>query len=239
METLLTAQQFIKTLKTLSTLAEQAKIQRYFKTGDGQYGAGDEFIGVPMGQVFNLAKQYLDISLTELETLLESPIHEARAGAVSIMDKIARDKKTSPQRLEAIYNLYMRRHDRINNWDLVDLGCLYMTGRHLHDKPHDVLYTMALSPNLWERRTAILSTCYFIRQGDTHDVFKIARLLLTDTEDLVHKATGWMLRFAGDKNMPALLDFLDHHAVGMPRVLLRNAIEKLEVEQRAHYLKLK
>lgn len=238
MEALLTAQQFVQTLKTLSTPAEQAKIQRYFKTGNGQYGAGDEFIGVPMGQVFNLAKQQLNISLAELETLLESPIHEARAGAVSIMDKISRDKKTSAQRLEEIYKLYMRRHDRINNWDLVDLGCLYMTGRYLYDKPHDVLYKMALSPNLWERRTAILSTCYFIRQGDTRDVFKIAELLLTDAEDLVHKATGWMLRFAGDKNMAALLEFLNKNAAAMPRTMLRASVEKLNPEQRVYYMKL-
>ncbi|MES2277811.1 MAG: DNA alkylation repair protein [Bacteroidota bacterium] len=235
----LTAAQFIQTLKTLSTADELRKIQRYFKMDAGDYGAGDEFIGVRMGQVFDLAKQYVDLPVTDLEILLESPIHEARAGAVSIMDKISRSKATTEARLEEIYQLYMRRHDRINNWDLVDLGCLYMTGRYLYDKPRDVLYTLALSPNLWERRTAILSTCYFIRKGETTDVFKIAQLLLNDSEDLIHKACGWMLRFAGDKDIPALLQFLDAHAVTMPRTMLRGTIEKLGNDKRTYYLKLK
>jgi 3-methyladenine DNA glycosylase AlkD len=155
------------------------------------------------------------------------------------MDKIARNKNTTDSRLEEIYQLYMRRHDRINNWDLVDLGCLYMTGRYLHHKPLDVLYTLALSPNLWERRTAILSTCYFIRKGETADAFKISEMLLNDPEDLIHKACGWMLRFTGDKDMPKLLHFLDKHATVMPRTMLRAAIEKLDKEQRTHYLKLK
>ena len=166
--------------------------------------------------------------------MLESPIHEVRAGAISIMDKASRSKKISDTRLAEFYNLYMRRHDRVNNWDLVDLGCLYMTGRYLFDKPRDVLYTMAASLNLWERRTAILSTCYFIRQNELDDTFKIAEMLLTDNQDLVHKAAGWMLRFAGDKNIPRLLQFLDKHAANMPRVMLRNAIEKMEKPQREH-----
>jgi 3-methyladenine DNA glycosylase AlkD len=235
----LTAQQFIQTLKTLSSAAELKKIQRYFKMDEGQYGAGDEFIGVRMGQLFDLAKLYTDMPIAEIEALLESPIHEARAGAVSIMDKIARHKSTTDSRLTEIYQLYMRRHDRINNWDLVDLGCLYMTGRYLYNKPLDILYTMALSPNLWERRTAILSTCYFIRKGETADAFKISEILLNDGEDLIHKACGWMLRFAGDKNMPELIQFLDQYACALPRTMLRAAIEKLDKEQRAYYLKLK
>ena len=130
----------------------------------------------------------------------------------------------------------MRRHDRINNWDLVDLGCLHMTGSYLFNKPHDVLYKLARSKNIWERRTAILSTCYFIRKGELDDTFKIAELLVNDKEDLVHKATGWMLRFAGDKDAKKLLAFLDKYAATMPRTLLRYAIEKLTKKQREHYL---
>jgi 3-methyladenine DNA glycosylase AlkD len=137
--------------------------------------------------------------IKEIEKLLESPIHEVRAGGVSIMDKASRDKKLSKERLKDFFDLYMGRHDRINNWDLCDLGCLYMTGSYLYDKPHAILYKLARSKNIWERRTAILSTCYFIRQGDTTDTFKIAEVLVNDKEDLIHKATGWMLRFAGKK----------------------------------------
>jgi 3-methyladenine DNA glycosylase AlkD len=133
--------------------------------------------------------------IAEIEKLLESPVHEIRAGAVSIMDKASRNKKISEYRLKEFFDLYMRRHDRINNWDLCDLGCLHMTGSYLFDKPRNILYRMAKSKNVWERRTAILSTCYFIRQDDLDDTFKIAEILVYDKEDLIHKATGWMLRF--------------------------------------------
>jgi 3-methyladenine DNA glycosylase AlkD len=155
------------------------------------------------------------------------------------MDKASRDKKITATRLKEFYDLYMKRHDRINNWDLVDLGCLYMTGSYLFDKPRQVLYRLAKSKNIWERRTAILSTCYFIRQSDTEDTFKIAELLLTDKEDLIHKATGWMLRFAGDKAPQKLLIFLDKHAAVMPRTMLRGSIEKLTKTKKDFYMHLK
>jgi 3-methyladenine DNA glycosylase AlkD len=235
----LTAKVFIERLKKLQSDAELEKITRYFKTGAGQYGAGDKFMGVKMGQLFALAKEFEGMPVKELEKLLEHSIHEVRAGAVSIMDKESRNKKTTPERREDFFELYMRRHDRINNWDLVDLGCLHMTGCHLYDKPRKILYKLARSRNIWERRTAILSTCYFIRQGETEDTFKIAGILVADPEDLVHKATGWMLRFAGDKDRKQLLDFLEKHAATMPRTLLRYAIEKLEKKKRDYYMGLK
>lgn len=234
----LTAAAFIAQLKNRQSDEELKKIKRYFKSEEGDYGHGDEFIGVKMGQVFELAKIFEQMPIDEIERLLESNIHEARAGAVSIMDKASR-KKIDQLRLESFFKLYMRRHDCINNWDLVDLGCLYMTGLYLFDKPRQLLYDLAKSKNLWERRTAILSTCYFIRKGDLTDTYQIANLLLADPEDLVHKATGWMLRFAGDKNRPQLMAFLDQHAATMPRVLLRNAIEKFEKTEREYYLGLK
>ncbi len=234
----LTAKNFIEQLKKYQSDAEAKKIQRYFKTGEGEYSEGDIFIGVKMGQLFTLAKQYGDMSIDEIEKLLESKIHEVRAGAVSIMDKASRNKKISEARKKEFYDLYMKRHDRINNWDLVDLGCLYMTGSYLFDKPRKVLYKLAKSKNQWERRTAILSTCYFIRQGDLDDTYKIAGMLLKDKEDLVHKATGWMLRFAGDKDKKRLVAFLNKYAAAMPRVLLRNCIEKFDKKQREYYLKL-
>src|SRR6187549_1540931 len=165
----LTAKNFIAQLKNHQSDAELKNLQRYFKTGEGDYGHGDKFMGVKMGTLFALAKEFGEMPIGEIEKLLESPIHEVRAGAVSIMDKASRNKKISKERLKEFYELYMRRHDRINNWDLVDLGCLYMTGSYLFGKPRNVLYKLARSKNLWERRTAILSTCYFIRKGEVEE----------------------------------------------------------------------
>jgi 3-methyladenine DNA glycosylase AlkD len=234
----LTAKQFVERLKALQSDEELKKIQRYFKSGEGQYGEGDKFMGVKMGQLFALAIEFGEMPVAEIEKLLESPIHEVRAGAVSIMDKASRSKKISESRRKEFYELYMRRHDRINNWDLVDLGCLNMTGSYLFDKPRTILYKLAKSKNLWERRTAILSTCYFIRQGDLADTFKIAEILLNDKEDLVHKATGWMLRFAGDKDPKKLKGFLDKYAATMPRTFLRYSIEKLDKKKREFYMNM-
>lgn len=235
----ITAVEFIKKLKTYRSAEELKKIQGYFKTGAGEYGEGDEFMGVRMGQVFTLAKEFIEMPPGEIEKLLENPIHEVRAGALSIMDKQARGKKTPESRRKELFDLYIRRHDRINNWDLVDLGALYMVGSYLFDKPRDVLYKLARSKNMWKRRTAIVGTAYFIRQGDVADTFKIAEMLVDDKEDLVHKATGWMLRFAGEKDRQRLLDFLDRHAAVMPRTLLRYSIERLDKKQRDHYMGLK
>lgn len=238
-QTSLTAREFIARLKALQSDVELKKIQRYFKSGEGEYGAGDKFMGVKMGKLFALAKEFAGMPVKELEKLLESPIHEVRAGAISIMDKESRKKKIAGSRLEEMYKLYMRRHDRVNNWDLVDLGCLHLTGCYLFDKPHAVLYKLARSKNIWERRTAILSTCFFIRKGHLEDTFKIAEILVADKEDLIHKATGWMLRFAGDKDKKKLKSFLDKYAATMPRTLLRYSIEKLDKKQREHYMNLK
>lgn len=232
----ITAKEFMERLKKLQSDVELKKIQRYFKSDEGQYGHGDQFMGVKMGQLFSLAKEFEGMPLKEIEKLLESPIHEARAGAVSIMDKESRTKKITGERLKEFFDLYMRRHDRINNWDLVDLGCLYMTGSYLNDKPRKILYKLAKSKNIWERRTAILSTCYFIRQGDLDDTFKIAELLVKDKEDLIHKATGWMLRFAGAKNRKRLTAFLDKYAATMPRTLLRYSIEHFNKKEREYYM---
>lgn len=236
---LLTAKLFIERLRSHQSDEELRKIQRYFKSGAGEYGEGDKFMGVKMGQLFALAKEFSGMPVSEIEKLLESPIHEIRAGAISIMDKESRTKKITEARRKEFYDLYMRRHDRINNWDLVDLGCLYMTGSYLFDKPRNILYKLARSKNIWERRTAILTTCYFIRQGDITDTFKIAEILCYDKEDLLHKATGWMLRFAGAKDIKTLLGFLDKYAATMPRTLLRYAIENLDKRKRDYYMGMK
>lgn len=235
----ITAEAFIQQIHLLSSPEEQQKIQRYFKSGEGEYGEGDVFIGVKMGTLFDLARAFIKMPLPEIEKLLESPIHEVRAGGVSIMDKQSREKKITQEQLEGIFNLYMRRHDRINNWDLVDLGALHAIGAYLIDKPKDILYKLAVSENFWERRTAIVATAQFIRKGKLDDAFAIAEILVHDKEDLVHKGTGWMLRFAGDKDRKRLLAFLDKYATTMPRTLLRYSIEKLEPELRKHYMGLK
>jgi 3-methyladenine DNA glycosylase AlkD len=235
----LTAKTFTKELEKHQSDKELQKIQRYFKTGENEYGHGDKFIGVKMGQVFAIAKEFGEMPIGEIEKLLESPIHEVRAGAVSLMDKASRDMKISQDRLKEFFELYMRRHDRINNWDLCDLGCLHMTGSYLFDKSRSILYKLAKSKNIWERRTAILSTCYFIRQGELDDTFKIAEVLVRDKEDLIHKATGWMLRFAGTKNAKKLISFLDKYAATMPRTLLRYSIEHFNKKDREYYMNLK
>jgi 3-methyladenine DNA glycosylase AlkD len=235
----LTAKNFIVRLKAHQSNDELKKIRRYFKSEKGDYGHGDKFMGVKMGTLFALAKEFGEMPIGEIEKLLENPIHEVRAGAVSIMDKASRNKKISKERLKDFFELYMRRHDRINNWDLCDLGCLYMTGSYLYDKPHDILFKLARSKNIWERRTAILSTCYFIRQGAMADTFKIAEILVNDKEDLIHKATGWMLRFAGAKDRKRLITFLDKYAATMPRTLLRYSLEHFNKKEKEYYMELR
>ena len=192
-----------------------------------------------MGQVFALAKEHMAMPLDEVEALLESEQHLAKVGAVSVMDFQARDRKTSPERRKALFDLYIRRHDRIDTWDLVDRSAIWVVGEYLRDKPRDVLYELARSARPMERRTAILSTFAFIRHGDLDDAYRIAELLVDDDEDLVHKAVGWMLREAGKRDEARLFAFLDRHAATMPRVMLRYAIEKLDPEVAARYRGLK
>jgi len=240
-ESISTTERFVSRLEALQSDAERDKLQRYFKTGNGEYGAGNTFLGVRMGEVFALAKTFIAMPLSEIERLLRSPLHEARAGGLSVMDKQARLGKTPDGRRADLFDLYVRRHDRINNWDLVDLAAPYVFGHYLfdHEQPRDILYRLVHSSSIWERRTAIVSTAYFIRQADLDDTFRIAELLNGDEEDLIHKATGGWLRAAGAKVRPRLLAFFDRHAATMPRFMLRYAIEHLDADPRRHYLGLK
>ena len=233
------AREFLERLEALQSAEERRKLQRYFKSGEGEYGAGDVFLGVRMGQVFALAKEFIAMEPGEIEALLDSPLHEARAGAMSIMDKQGRAAKTSGTRRKELFELYLRRHDRINNWDLVDLGAPFVVGRYLADKDRGELDTLARSENMWERRTAIVATAYFIRLGEIEDTFRIAELLSGDREDLIHKAAGGWVRQAGTVDRARLLGFLNEHAAAMPRTMLRYAIEHLDAGQRAHYLGLR
>jgi 3-methyladenine DNA glycosylase AlkD len=233
MKSTMNADVFLKRLKALRSPAV-AKSHGYLASNED-----DAIIGVRMGQVFALAKEFMDMPLDEVETMLESPFHEMRVGAVSIMDFQARSKKTAESRRKELFDLYIRRHGRINTWDLVDRSAPYVVGGYLLNKPRKVLYKLAKSKKTAERRTAIVSTLFFIGKGDVEDAFKLAKIMLHDKEDLIHKANGWALRFAGDKDRKRLLGFLDEYAASMPRVTLRYATEHFDKKLRDHYLNLK
>ena len=160
----------------------------------------DDYHGVGMGQIFSLARECMDMTPAEIERLLESPTHALRVGAVSVMDFQARNKRTPPERRKELFDLYIRRHDRINTWDLVDRSAPYVVGGYLFDKPRDILYELAATDQPMERRTAILATFAFIRRDQLDDAYRIAELLVDDPEDTVHKAVGWMLREAGKRD---------------------------------------
>jgi DNA alkylation repair enzyme len=232
--TRVTAAQFVDALSAHGSPDWQQALQRAFAHGDDVVCSG-----VPMKQIFTLAKEFVAMPLGEVERLLDSPVHGVRVGAVSIMDWQARSRKTDAARRRALYELYLRRHDRINNWDLVDRAAPYVVGGYLFAKPRRALYALARSQSVWERRTAIVSTYYFIRQGDVADTFRIAEILLRDEHRLIHTAVGGWLREAGKKARPRLLQFLEAHAGDMPRVTLRFAIEHLTKKQRAHYMRIR
>jgi len=199
----------------------------------------DDYHGVAMGQIFGLARECQDMSPAEIERLLDSPVHAVRVGAVSIMDFQARDRKRPAERKRELYELYLRRHDRIDTWDLVDRSAIWVVGEYLVDKPRDVLDRLARSDSPMERRTAILATFAFIRRGELDDAYRIAELLVDDPEDTVHKAVGWMLREAGKRDPARQAAFLERHAATMPRVMLRYAIEKLDKPTRDRWLAMK
>jgi 3-methyladenine DNA glycosylase AlkD len=228
--------QFVAALKRLANPAAKPSVARFFHADANARSHGNRVLGVSIGRVFPVAKQFAGMGLKDIERLLESPYYEVRLGAVSIMDFQARDKRTTEQARKALFDLYLRRHDRINNWDLVDRAAPHVIGRFLSDKPREVLSDLARSTNPWERRTAIVSTYYFIRGGEVDDTFRIAELLVGDTHELVQKAVGSWIREAGKRDQRRLLRFLDRHAASMPRVLLRYAIERLPPKVRAKYL---
>jgi 3-methyladenine DNA glycosylase AlkD len=227
----LTAAAFLARLEAEANEEQRIAYKRYFP-GD------DSFIGVRMGTVFNLAKEFIAMPVAEIKRLLESPVHEARAGACSIMGKSASHKKATAERRKKLYDLYLWRHDRIDDWDLVDLAAYQVVGAWLLDKPRDPLHDLARSTFWPERRTAIVATAAFLRRGEIDDTLAISEILLNDDHELVQKGAGWMLRYAGEIDRDRFIDFLDEHAAQMPRPMLRAAIENLDKPQRAHYLKL-
>ena len=231
----MTANQFIEKLAPFKNEKELHKVAKFFKGNDGV----TKSLGVRFGDVFKTAKAFSNMPLEEINKLLDSDYYEIRMGAVSIMDYQAKDKKTPQERKKELFELYLNRHDRLNNWDFVDRGAYNIIGEYLMDKPRDLLYELAKSENLWERRTAIVSTYAFIKKGQVDDTFAIAELLINDEEELVNKAVGSWVREAGKKDETKLRAFLDKHASTMPRVTLRYAVEKLSKQDKAQYMNLK
>jgi len=230
----LTAKLFVDRLIKLQTKVDLEKNTRFFRA---EGNSKSRILGVRMGKLFALAKLFTDLEPQEIKKLLESEYYEVRMGAVCIMDFQARGKKTSTDRKKELYDLYISNHARIDNWDLIDRSAPHVVGGYLVDKPRNTLYKLAKSKNVWERRTAIVSTYFFIRLGEVEDTFKIAELLLDDKHDLIQKAVGSWIREAGKKEKKRLLDFLDNFAAVMPRTMLRYATERLDPKQREFYMK--
>ncbi len=222
-------------LQKLGDKKRAEHLKGYFKTGPGEYGEGDIFLGIPVPELRKLSRVYRDIPLETTKTLLESPIHEERMLALLILVlKYANGDAGAQKR---IYTLYLNNTKFINNWDLVDLSAHYIVGPFLMDKSKKPLYRLAASRSLWERRIAIMATFHYIRQNFYSVTLKIAEILISDKEDLIHKAVGWMLHEVGKRDLQTEEEFLKPRYKNMPRTMLRYAIEKFSTTKRQRYLK--
>jgi 3-methyladenine DNA glycosylase AlkD len=210
-------------------------LQRFFKTGPGEYGQGDIFLGIMVPVQRSIAKKYKDLSLKEIKVLLCSDKHEERLIALLIL--VEQFKKGDDQKKEGIFTFYHLHRKRINNWDLVDLTAHIISGSYLMDKDKSLLYKLAESKTIWDRRIAVMSTFYFIKNNVFDDALCLAEKLLDDKHDLIHKAVGWMLREIGNRDMNTEEGFLEKHYRKMPRTMLRYAIEKFPEKKRLAYLK--
>ncbi len=229
--------QICQELRSFADPSKAQLVQKYFKTGVGEYGAGDKFLGIPIPQQRSIVKKYFSlVTVEELFALLESKIHEERGVALLIL-VTQYQRTTTLLSKKNIYNFYCKNTRYINNWDLVDISAYHIVGAYLLDKNKAPLYKFAKSQNLWERRIAIVSTWWFIRHGLFQDTLKITLLLLQDRESLIHKACGWMLREVGKKDFSLLDNFLVEYYATMPRTMLRYAIEKFPEELRKSYLR--
>jgi len=222
-------------LQKLGTKKRAKVSQRFFKTGPGEYGEGDIFLGVTVPELRQLATAYQAITLREVAQLLRSAIHEARLLALLILVRAyGRGDEHAQKR---IYELYLKNTRHINNWDLVDASAEHIVGAFLMGRSRKPLYALARSSDLWERRIAILATFHFIKRGAFAETLKIAGMLLSDKEDLIHKAVGWMLREVGKRDIRIEERFLKEHYKKMPRTMLRYAIERFPESKRQRYLK--
>jgi 3-methyladenine DNA glycosylase AlkD len=231
----MTAKEIRKTLRKIGN-KERAEIsQRFFKTGPGEYAEGDLFLGIRVPELRKLAKVCDQTGLAETIEMLRSAIHEERLLALLIL--IRRYAKGNDVEQMKIHKLYLQNIRYVNNWDLVDASAEHIVGAFLKDKPKDLLYKLARSKCLWERRIAIISTFHYIKRDDFSETLQIAGILLGDKEDLIHKAVGWMLREVGKRDLDSEEAFLKKHHKIMPRTMLRYAIERFPEPMRQRYLK--
>jgi 3-methyladenine DNA glycosylase AlkD len=229
-------QRVVRRLRRDAEPGRAANVARFFKTGPGEYGEGDVFIGLRVPQIRAAAREFESITIEETGELLDCAEHEARLLAlILLVKKYAKGREAER---EKIYRLYLGRTSRINNWDLVDSSAPYIVGPHLQARGRPFLRELARSPSLWDRRIAILATFHYIKAGDFDDALAIGRMLLTDREDLIHKAVGWMLREVGKRDRRTLEKFLETHAGAIPRTALRYAIERFPDGLRRRYLSM-
>jgi 3-methyladenine DNA glycosylase AlkD len=227
--------QLQKRLQELANPARAAVSRRFFKTGPGQYGEGDRFLGLAVPQLRRLAREFQAMPLDEVTEALHSAWHEERLVALLIL--VRQFARGDDGLRKTIYKLYLEHTALINNWDLVDASAEHIVGAYLAGRSRAPLRKLARSPIVWERRIAILSTFHFIKRGDVGETLQLAATLVGDSHDLIHKAVGWMLREAGKRDLAAEREFLDHHAATMPRTMLRYAVEKFPEPLRRHYLR--
>jgi len=225
-----------KAIQKVANPKKAQDLQRFFKTGKGEYGEGDIFLGIVVPEQRKIAKEFHDLEMKDIQELLDSKIHEKRMIGLFIL--IHKNNKADNKLKKNIYDFYLNNagKNNINNWDLVDLSAPNIVGNYLLDRNREILYQLANSNNLWEKRISILSTFTFIRQNDFMDAIKIATILLEDSHDLIHKAVGWMLREVGKRDKKTLEDFLKEHYKKMPRTMLRYAIEKFPEDERKKWL---
>ena len=228
-------QDIISCLNDLANPEIAQHSQRYFKTGKGEYGYGDKFLGIRVPVLRKHVKLFQETNITNIEKLLKSKYHEVRLFSLLLM--VRKYSKGDIEEQEQIYNLYLLHTKYINNWDLVDSSAPYIVGPWLYDKDRSLLYELAYSKMLWERRISIMSTAYFIKNNQYNDTLKISKILLSDSEDLIHKAVGWMLREIGNRDIEIEEKYLKKCYKKMPRVMLRYAIEKFSKDRRKAYLK--
>jgi 3-methyladenine DNA glycosylase AlkD len=221
-------------IRALASPETASVSQRFFKTGKGQYGEGDIFLGIKVPHLRSLAKQCRDTKLDAIGALLKSRYHEERLVALLLLMQFYAKGNADEQ--DAAYTLYLDNTRHINNWDLVDISAPHIVGKHLAQRTRDILYELARSANLWERRIAIIATFHFIRLNEFNDTLRIAEILLRDDHDLMHKAVGWMLREVGKRDNTKEADFLRLHYREMPRTMLRYAIERFPEPLRKQYL---
>ncbi|MDD2337276.1 MAG: DNA alkylation repair protein [Geobacteraceae bacterium] len=233
-DSLLLASNICSRLQALGDPEKACVLQRFFKTGKGEYGEGDLFVGLRVPEIRKLANQYMALSLPETIQLLQSPIHEARFLALLLL--ISAYQQGDAVLQEHIYGLYLQNTHCINSWDLVDVSAEHIVGAHLRYRNRSPLHKLAVSSLLWERRIAIIATFHYIKSGEFDETLFLAELLLRDQDDLIHKAVGWMLREVGKRDRFAEMAFLKTHYKVMPRTMLRYAIEKFEEGLRQQFL---